>query len=261
MAKLPEDKSKTERKKQYREEKAFYARTSRLYKQAKDSPTAMNELVRWSNTLARKANKRLLSLERAGKDRWAYESAANWLHNTYQNDLKKNRFKMVSSKLTPKQIQLQMLAIQRFLNQESSTVAGQEAIMERQYEMFVSSHNISGPGTANPFASLPKQDVKDFLYILGSSSDMREFIKAGYKATIGSEAGTQYTSGNIVDILRGAYFELGYDSTFIQEIFARYQLLQNAPINETPKGGLGFTDMLEILKGTTTLEEVLASRR
>lgn len=245
---------KTGAKPLLKDQKHFDYRVRTLAKKAATSPTELSELVRQSNSIARKANSRLLQLERAGRDKWAYEAAYNWL-SSHTNKKTKVRFKMVSARTDIDYIKYQLYAMNRFLQAESSTVQGQEAIEERQYQGFINSQYIHSADGTNRFADLPEADVKNFLSMLGSSTDFREFIKKGYNERVTGDQGNQYGSGNFVDILRGAFFELNYSASYIQELFAQYQIFENST-SDNPEG-ISFSEMLDILKGYTTLEKVL----
>lgn len=232
----------------------YYSRIHWLQQQAeKGNQVAIEALVRQSNSLQEQANRRLRSLESKGMTRWAYKNAQNWISTSFDTD--KIRFKRVNTKTEPKAIALQMYAMNRFMNYQTSTVRGQRAVERFQYERFVTSTKF---GEHNPFKNQPKEQVQEFLRFLGSSDDIRNLLQYGQSGVLPGDAGARFGSGNIVDILYGSFTEFSGRTDKILEAFSLFQNFQN----DVPGAlEIGFIEMLDMIENNLTAEQAIAKSR
>lgn len=91
----------------------------------------MDNIYKERRRLAKKANKRLRDLEKAGMDRWAYSVAMEYIEQTLGKGRK--RFSESEGKRVSRtRAYSDVRNIEAFLNSESSTVKGQEAILNRR---------------------------------------------------------------------------------------------------------------------------------
>lgn len=86
----------------------------------------LEELDRMRRKLAKRANARLLALERAGRDYWAYDIAQQYL-----NDRNRRRFSERSFKGSERNAVRELEEIISFLNSASSTITGSKAIEDK----------------------------------------------------------------------------------------------------------------------------------
>ena len=83
----------------------------------------LEELDRMRRKLAKRANARLLSLERAGRDYWAYDIAQQYLNARNRRRFSERRFKG-----SERNALRELEEIISFLNSASSTITGSKAI-------------------------------------------------------------------------------------------------------------------------------------
>lgn len=98
-------------------------RTGRINIDVRRGGYTLEELDRMRRKLAKRANARLLSLERAGRDYWAYDIAQQYLSTR-----NRRRFSERGFKGSPRNAVRELEEIISFLNSESSTITGSKAI-------------------------------------------------------------------------------------------------------------------------------------
>lgn len=105
--------------------------------------------------LAKRANSRLSTLEKNGQKQWSYKHAQTYIKNNVHGKNKKprKRYYTGSQFSSEKDLNKELLELDRFLNFKSSTMRGVDAITVDRLETFAS-HNI---GVKNP------DDFFDFL--------------------------------------------------------------------------------------------------
>lgn len=166
-------------------------------KAARGDRRALKTLYSENKRLARIANRRLLELERAEKDYYAYDGATFYTQQKYG----RNRFTLSEKKLTtPKVLYEQLSEISTFLSRESSTVEGQIAIEDRRIETL---KNVWG------YEFKSRDSAVEFLKFLGNKSV--ESITKGL---------TKKYSGDITDIIHGAFEHPDFDK---EEALTRFE--------------------------------------
>lgn len=98
-------------------------RTGRINIDVRGGRYTLEELDRMRRKLAKRANSRLLSLERAGRDYWAYDIAQRYL-----SARNRRRFSERSFKGSARNAVRELEEIISFLNSASSTISGSKAI-------------------------------------------------------------------------------------------------------------------------------------
>lgn len=98
-------------------------RTERINIDVRRGGYTLEELDRMRRKLAKRANARLLSLERAGRDYWAYDIAQQYL-----NARNRRRFSVKGFKGSQRNAVRELEEIISFLNSASSTITGSKAI-------------------------------------------------------------------------------------------------------------------------------------
>ena len=89
----------------------------------------MDYIYKERQRLARKANRRLRELEKAGYDRWAYSRAVEYIEQTLGKGRK--RFSESEGKrVTRTRVYSDVRNLEAFLNSQTSTVEGQEALIQ-----------------------------------------------------------------------------------------------------------------------------------
>lgn len=101
-------------------------RTGRINIDVRQGGYTLEELDRMRRKLAKRANARLLSLERAGRDYWAYDIAQQYL-----NARNRRRFSERSFKGSERNAVRELEEIISFLNSASSTITGSKAIEDK----------------------------------------------------------------------------------------------------------------------------------
>ena len=91
----------------------------------------LEELDRMRRKLAKRANARLLALERAGRDYWAYDIAQQYL-----SARNRRRFSERGFKGSPRNAVRELEEIITFLNSASSTISGSKAIENKIISTF-----------------------------------------------------------------------------------------------------------------------------
>lgn len=104
---------------------------NKLIRQARTNPTALSKLRAYNMRLAKRANQRLLRLERADFAYFAYDRAVHFT----QTELGRNRFSANAS-LDYDTLRLQVKELETFLSAETSTVSGQRKIFNENIERF-----------------------------------------------------------------------------------------------------------------------------
>lgn len=125
----------------------------------------LEELDRIRRKLAKRANARLLSLERAGRDYWAYDIAQHYL-----NARNRRRFSERSFKGSAKNAIRELEEIISFLNSASSTISGSKAIEDKIKTSFA--------GKDVNVAELGSHDFFDFLDWYNSDKRGRSKIQS-----------------------------------------------------------------------------------
>lgn len=107
----------------------------------------LEELDRMRRKLAKRANARLLSLERAGRDYWAYDIAQQYL-----NARNRRRFSERAFKGSERNAVRELEEIISFLNSASSTITGSKAIENKIKSSFAEKGvNVSELGSRDFF--------------------------------------------------------------------------------------------------------------
>lgn len=101
-------------------------RTERINIDVRRGGYTLEELDRMRRKLAKRANTRLLSLERAGRDYWAYDIAQQYL-----NARNRRRFSERGFKGSSRNAIRELEEIISFLNSASSTISGSKAIEDK----------------------------------------------------------------------------------------------------------------------------------
>lgn len=220
------------RRKKFKNENWSYYKINKLSKAgerylsgSKHEKEEYTELATYNRKLARLANNRLRALKKAGKDYYAYDSAQAFTTRAFST----TRYK---EKLTnPKDMKLQILSMQRFLNYETSTVEGQERVEARRRETFRQLY---------PTIESSDEELDNFLRFLGSAPLRTTIFEAG-----------KATSGGLVDLIRGQYFS--GDAEKRQEIldmFDRYRKTHESQIigMSWSTYDLGYDELIQYLK-------------
>lgn len=108
-----------------------------LRQSKKGNKESFEKLLAENKKLSKRANQRMLRLERADKDIYAYQPAYYWLENTYDK-LGKKRFP-TSRKLFEGDLDLlyeQILEERKFLRAQTSTISGQKKYEENVKKSF-----------------------------------------------------------------------------------------------------------------------------
>lgn len=223
------------KRKKFENENWTYYKINKLTKSAehyvygsKNWEQEYKELSTYNRKLARLSNQRLRELKKAGKDYYAYDSAQAFTERAYGT----TRFK---DKLTePRDMKMQILAMQRFLNYETSTVEGHLAVEERRRtkfrEMFPEMNDMNISDT----------ELNGFLRFLGSAPLRSTIFEAG-----------KVTSGGLVDLIRGQYFSDDADKREeMMKMFERYRLThESSAIGQSwTTYDLGYDELIEYLK-------------
>ncbi|HBV82331.1 MAG TPA: hypothetical protein DEB74_05965 [Lachnospiraceae bacterium] len=114
---------------------------------------------------AKKANSRLLRLEKAGYDYYAYDVATSYTMDVFGT----NRYSARIKGRDKHDIREEILSIYQFLNNKTSTVKGQKELERSRIERFVEKGVIS--------EDMPRDKQVEFLRFLGSDS-VRNFVDA-----------------------------------------------------------------------------------
>lgn len=101
-------------------------RTGRINIDVRGGGYTLEELDRMRRKLAKRANARLLALERAGRDYWAYDIAQQYL-----NARNRRRFSERAFKGSERNAVRELEEIISFLNSASSTISGSRAIEDK----------------------------------------------------------------------------------------------------------------------------------
>lgn len=143
------------------------------------------ELNRLGEKLAKRANQRMLRLERAtsaisGESYASYGAYVNYAVPALTEG--RSRFEENVSKMNIHTLQSRILALQKFLNAESSTVSGQRAIEKRRIETFSSGkwgrgrYSVGELGLARKLGSASNREFYEFL----NSSQFQQLLRLGY---------------------------------------------------------------------------------
>lgn len=187
-----------------------YLYIHKLRKQAeKGDSDALEELQELNKFVARKVNGRLLQLENKGLTRWAYDKAQNFTQIRYDS----RRYKLALS--DPKELQDNLMSMHSFWNSQTSTAKGQQEVIERRAQAFKSSSKFvttKDEEGLNVFARMSTPELNKFLYFLGKD-EVRDFLKS---------LAPGYTSGELVELLQGAYEDNSVQENMILAILDRY---------------------------------------
>lgn len=130
---------------------------------------SIRELREYNRILSKRANQRMLNLEKAGYDFYAYDIAITYVETTYDRE----RFP-TSKKLLPDINALikQIRVMHKFLSSKSSTISGQKAIERERLEEF------------RDLFDIPEGTAKEFLRFLGSDTVKHVFDITGISGEI-----------------------------------------------------------------------------
>lgn len=149
---------------------------------SKGDAEAYKTLLAENARLAKRANTRMVALEKAGMAYYAYERAAGYLASEYGS----NRFTTSKKKLAdPYDLAQNILEERTFLRAETSTIRGQKRVKSARVQAF----NDIG-------IELPQGRENDFLRFLGSDTVRQALNTVGRKTAISNE---------LVEALAGAY--------------------------------------------------------
>ena len=160
----------------------------------KGNKEALNSLKEYNAYLAKKSNARLIRLEKAGYDYFAYDLAMSYTKPAYGT----NRFKTGGFE-TPKDIRRQIFQMETFLEKKSSTIKGAKQIERDRLDRFRDNFNIARPNQKNVNTggyeplTMSDNELKGFLKFIGKKP-IRKLITENIKG-----------SGDMIDILRGKY--------------------------------------------------------
>lgn len=169
-------------------------------KAARGDKKALKTLYAENRRLAKIANRRLLELEKAKMDYYAYDGATFFTEQTYG----KKRFSTSKIKLnSPKLLYQQLSEMTLFINRESSTVRGQMAIEDRRLATLEA---VWGYKFKN------RSSAVEFLKFLGNKS-VSKVVKGL----------TRKYSGDITDIIHGAFEHPDFDKSEALRKFEAYQ--------------------------------------
>lgn len=122
-------------------------RTTRINIDVRRGGYTLEELDRMRRKLAKRANARLLSLERAGRDYWAYDIAQRYL-----SARNRRRFSERAFKGSARNAVRELEEIISFLNSASSTITGSKAIEDKIKSSFARKGvNVSDLGSRDFF--------------------------------------------------------------------------------------------------------------
>ena len=123
------------------------ARAGRINIDVRRGGYTLEELDRMRRKLAKRANARLLSLERAGRDYWAYDIAQRYL-----SARNRRRFSERAFKGSARNAVRELEEIVSFLNSASSTITGSKAIEDKIKSSFARKGvNVSDLGSRDFF--------------------------------------------------------------------------------------------------------------
>lgn len=123
------------------------ARAGRINIDVRRGGYSLEELDRMRRKLAKRANARLLSLERAGRDYWAYDIAQRYL-----SARNRRRFSERAFKGSARNAVRELEEIVSFLNSASSTITGSKAIEDKIKSSFARKGvNVSDLGSRDFF--------------------------------------------------------------------------------------------------------------
>lgn len=123
------------------------ARAGRINIDVRRGGYTLEELDRMRRKLAKRANARLLSLERAGRDYWAYDIAQRYL-----SARNRRRFSERAFKGSARNAVRELEEIISFLNSASSTITGSKAIEDKIKSSFARKGvNVSDLGSRDFF--------------------------------------------------------------------------------------------------------------
>lgn len=223
------------KRKKFENENWTYYKINKLTKAAehyvygsKNWEEEYKELSTYNRKLARLSNQRLRALKKAKKDYYAYDSALAFTERAYHT----TRFK---EKLTqPKDMKLQILAMQRFLNYKTSTVEGHLAVEEKRRNTF------RGMFPELNTEKISDEELNNFLRFLGKDALRSTIFEAG-----------KVTSGGLVDLIRGQYFSDDVDKRDeILDMFDRFRLTQESRAlgKEWDEYDLGYDELVKYLE-------------
>lgn len=173
----------------------------KLYKESRrgnaQSEKGFRELYR---KIATEANKRMASLERAGRDYFAYDRAAS----VAQKSSGKNRFRVVKSQSIDEVYQYAMSAA-KFLTQKTSLVSGHREIEKSRYEALKKNPNIDLSG-------LSRRKLSAFM----QTELFREYVKFDSEAAFNLAEEALYKKKATLEDLEEAWedFERGETDIF-----------------------------------------------
>ena len=161
-------------------------------------------------TLSKRANVRLKALESAGKARWAYDRATIFTQES--NGGKKRFFQGKISNL--KALRAQFEEVTRFVNSRSSTLSGQDEIINERVEHFANLLNVPDSPDLDEFV----QEVLESGYY----NDVKTYIPSTdfntYLAMIWEQIGSNIDTQSFISDL-GAYTR---GELYIDELLEKY---------------------------------------
>lgn len=122
--------------------------------------------------LAKRANSRLATLEKNGQKQWSYKHAQTYIKNNVHGKKKPSKRYYTGSQFSSeKDLNKELLELDRFLNFKSSTMRGVDAITLDRLETFAS-HNISVKNSDDFFDFLSSNQFSQ----LKSTMDSKQIV-------------------------------------------------------------------------------------
>ena len=187
-------------------------RTGRINIDVRRGGYTLEELDRMRRKLAKRANARLLSLERAGRDYWAYDIAQQYL-----NSRNRRRFSERGFRGSERNAIRELEEIISFLNSASSTISGSKAIENKIKSSFARKGvNVSELGS---------RDFFDFLDWYNSDKRGRSKIQSAMAIDFYNKAIQQGKSKEDVET---AIEQFKQGRTSLRDMYAANEIKYNA---------------------------------
>lgn len=187
-------------------------RTPRINIDVRRGGYTLEELDRMRRKLAKRANTRLLALERAGRDYWAYDIAQQYL-----NARNRRRFSERAFKGSERNAVRELEEIISFLNSASSTITGSKAIENKIKSTFAEKGvNVSDLGS---------RDFFDFLDWYNSDKRGRSKIQSAIAIDFYNKAIQQ---GKSLEDVETAIEQFKQGRTSLRDIYSANGIRYNA---------------------------------
>lgn len=176
----------------------------------------MTDIYAERRKLAKRANQRLLRLERAGKARFAYDSARAFIENIYGEKQGKVRFsESLQKSRTKRSIQHEINVLNEFLSMPTSTVKGQEKLKNKSFDTLVKN-----------FAKRHEDDGRTLdLSTVGKREDLVRFLESEAFKHLAEKKGV---SDIMLDIYE-RWADLGKDIDELIDAYDDYANKEGAP--------------------------------